>query len=327
MKANASDEDVEGEREVAMTTNEETGDVDARATSSALERALYLVATPIGNLGDVTVRALDVLGRCDCVLAEDTRRTAVLFAHYGIKTPLVSYHAHNEGQRREWLVGRLLAGEALAVVSDAGMPTVSDPGMDLARAASAAGVKVVPVPGPSAVLAALAGAALPTDEFTFIGFPPAKSIARAKRLKSFARVRSTLVMFVPPHKLVGTLEDALAAFGDRRCSVCRELTKVHEEFWRSTLSEAKTEFERRAPRGEITLVIEGAAEGADVRADDDDAEGDSAPSASTIEGALRGLLQTGVSPSEASRTVAKDLGIRRRDTYSLAQRVAEQLKK
>ena len=299
---------------------------EGEGARAALEPGLYLVGTPIGHLEDVTLRALNVLRCADAVLAEDTRRTAQLLRAYSIRTPLISYHAHNEAQRRDSLVERLLAGGALALVSDAGMPTVSDPGTDLARAASEVGVRVVPVPGPSAVLAALAGAGLPTDEFTFIGFPPPKSGARLKRLKSFARIRSTLVMFVPPHKLIGTLEDAIVAYGDRRCSVCRELTKVHEEFWRSTLSQAKEEFERRAPRGEITLVIEGAKEGVEMRDDDDDDE-TAGPATSSVEDALRALLASGVSPSEASRTVAKELGIRRRETYSVAQRLSEELKR
>jgi len=207
---------------------------------------------------------------------------------------------------------------------------VNDPGRDLAASAAAIGVKVIPVPGPSAVLASLAGAGLPTDEFTFIGFPPPKSSARVKRFKSFARANATLVMFVPPHKLLGTIEDAITSLGDRRCAVCRELTKVHEEFWRGTLSEAKTEFERRAPRGEITMVIEGF-HGEDGRAytsaDDDEEDVSASSSSASVEDALRELLGAGVSPSEASRRVAKELGVRRRETYGVAQRLSEELKR
>ena len=286
-----------------------------------------MVATPIGNLEDVTLRALRVLRDADAVLAEDTRRTKQLMRAYDIATPLVSYHAHNEAKRRESVLERLASGAALALVSDAGMPTVNDPGADLAARAAAMGVRVFPVPGPSAVLAAIAGAGLPTDEFTFIGFPPPKSSARAKRFKSFARNKATLIMFVPPHKLIGTLEDAHAALGDRRCSVCRELTKVHEEFWRSTLSEARAEFERRAPRGEITLVIEGYDGDELALASDEDDDDDSAPSSSNVEDAVRSLLEDGASPSDASRRVAKELGVRRRETYGVAQRLSEELKK
>jgi len=295
--------------------------------ASTLEPGLFLVATPIGNLEDVTLRALRVLRDADAVLAEDTRRTKQLMRAYDIATPLVSYHAHNEAKRRESVLGRLASGAALALVSDAGMPTVNDPGADLAARAAAMGVRVFPVPGPSAVLAAIAGAGLPTDEFTFIGFPPPKSSARAKRFKSFARNKATLIMFVPPHKLIGTLEDAHAALGDRRCSVCRELTKVHEEFWRSTLSEARAEFERRAPRGEITLVIEGYDGDELALASDEDDDDDSAPSSSNVEDAVRSLLEDGASPSDASRRVAKELGVRRRETYGVAQRLSEELKK
>ena len=323
--ARDDDEDDDGEGSRARSRS----DARARRASGAstLEPGLFLVATPIGNLEDVTLRALRVLRDADAVLAEDTRRTKQLMRAYDIATPLVSYHAHNEAKRRESVLERLASGAALALVSDAGMPTVNDPGADLAARAAAMGVRVFPVPGPSAVLAAIAGAGLPTDEFTFIGFPPPKSSARAKRFKSFARNKATLIMFVPPHKLIGTLEDAHAALGDRRCSVCRELTKVHEEFWRSTLSEARAEFERRAPRGEITLVIEGYDGDELALASDEDDDDDSAPSSSNVEDAVRSLLEDGASPSDASRRVAKELGVRRRETYGVAQRLSEELKK
>lgn len=334
----------EDETELAVTREGERAGADAvdgalvdgaldwtRASGGrTLEPGLFLVATPIGNLEDVTLRALRVLRDADAVLAEDTRVTRNLLRAYGIATPLVSYHAHNEARRREGALARLASGGSLALVSDAGMPTVNDPGRDLAASAAAIGVRVIPVPGPSAVLASLAGAGLPTDEFTFIGFPPPKSAARVKRFKSFARANATLVMFVPPHKLLGSIEDAITALGDRRCAVCRELTKVHEEFWRGTLSEAKAEFERRAPRGEITMVIEGF-QGDDRRAstsgDDDEEDVDATSSVASVEDALRELLSAGVSPSEASRRVAKDLGVRRRETYGVAQRLSEELKR
>jgi len=319
-----------GDREVMdEDAREWLARVDGRAstsTTTTLEPGLFLVATPIGNLGDVTLRALRTLRDADAVLAEDTRRTKQLLRAYGISTPLVSYHAHNEAKRREEALGRLAGGAALALVSDAGMPTVNDPGQDLAARAAEIGVRVVPVPGPSAVLAAIAGAGLPTDEFTFIGFPPPKSAARVKRFKSFARAKATLIMFVPPHKLIGTLEAAVTALGDRRCAVCRELTKVHEEFWRGTLSESKREFEERTPRGEITLVIEGF-DGDDRALSVESDEEDGIPNSSSVEDAVRALLRDGVSPSEASRRVAKDLGVRRRETYGVAQRLSEELKK
>jgi len=299
---------------------------DGDDAEERLESGLYLVGTPIGNLEDVTLRALRVLRGADAVLAEDTRRTRRLLSAYGISTQLVSYHAHNEAKRRESALRRLTSGAALALVSDAGMPTVNDPGRDLAMHASIAGVRVVPVPGPSAVLAALAGAGLPTEEFTFIGFPPPKSSARVKRFKSFATLKTTLIMFVPPHKLLGTLEDAAAALGDRRCAVCRELTKVHEEFWRSTLTEAREEFERRAPKGEITLVIEGYSGDINLNAGAGD-DADEGVEVSSVEDAVRALLIEGVSPSEASRRVAKELGVRRRETYGVAQRLSETLKR
>jgi len=318
--------DGRGDRTVDEDAREWLARVDGRAsTSTTLEPGLFLVATPIGNLEDVTLRALRVLRDADAVLAEDTRRTKQLLRAYDISTPLVSYHAHNEAKRREEALGRLAGGAALALVSDAGMPTVNDPGQDLAARAAEIGVRVVPVPGPSAVLAAIAGAGLPTDEFTFIGFPPPKSAARVKRFKSFARAKATLIMFVPPHKLIGTLEDAITGLGDRRCAVCRELTKVHEEFWRGTLSESKREFEERTPRGEITLVIEGF-DGDDRALSLDADEEDDVPSSSSIEDAVRALLLEGVAPSEASRRVAKDLGVRRRETYGVAQRLSEEMK-
>ena len=247
------------------------------------------------NLGDVTLRALRTLRDADAVLAEDTRRTKQLLRAFGISTPLVSYHAHNEAKRREEALGRLAGGAALALVSDAGMPTVNDPGQDLAARAAEIGVRVVPVPGPSAVLAAIAGAGLPTDGVYVYRISASKSAARVKRFKSFARAKATLIMFVPPHKLIGTLEAAVTALGDRRCAVCRELTKVHEEFWRGTLSESKREFEERTPRAEITLVIEGF-DGDDRALSVESDEEDGIPNSSSVEGAVRALWRDGVSP-------------------------------
>lgn len=217
---------------------------------------LYLVATPIGNLEDITLRALRVLREVGLIAAEDTRTTRRLLQRYEIDTPITSYHEHN----RRAMLPRLLealAEKDVALVSDAGTPGISDPGCDLVGACSDAGIQVVPVPGPSAVTAALATAGVNADRFMFTGFPPRKRGARRALLESLAAERRPLVMFEAPHRLLDTLTDISEIFGDRRIVVCRELTKLHEEVFRGTASEALDHFQER--RGEFTLVIEGAA--------------------------------------------------------------------
>ncbi|HEV2763744.1 MAG TPA: 16S rRNA (cytidine(1402)-2'-O)-methyltransferase, partial [Pyrinomonadaceae bacterium] len=203
---------------------------------------LYLVATPIGNLEDITRRALRVLSEVDLVACEDTRHTRQLLERYGIDRPTVSYHEHNEQERAAELASRLAAGESVALVSDAGTPAVSDPGFRLVRACVEQGVAVVPVPGPSAFVAALVASGLPTDEFYFGGFLPARTHARRARLEEVRALRATLVFYETPHRLAHALADALELLGEREAAVARELTKLHEEIVRGRLSELLERF-------------------------------------------------------------------------------------
>lgn len=217
---------------------------------------LYVVATPIGNLADVTHRALDVLTNVELIACEDTRHTRKLLQHYGISTKTISYHEHNEQERARQLVEMLREGKDVAVVSDAGTPSISDPGFRLVRAAIENGVAVVPVPGPSALISALIAAGLPTDEFFFGGFLPARSNARRARLNELRSVPGTLIFYEAPHRLAGTLKDAYEILGEREAVVARELTKLHEELRRGRLSELVQHYSREEPRGEIVLLID-----------------------------------------------------------------------
>ncbi len=217
---------------------------------------LYLVATPIGNLADITHRALDILRNVSLIACEDTRHTRKLLQHYGIETKTISYHEHNEQQRARELVQTLHEGNDVAVVSDAGTPSISDPGYRLVRAAIENAIPVVPVPGPSALISALVAAGLPTDEFFFGGFLPAKSNARRTRLNELRSVPGTLVFYEAPHRLAETLNDALEILGEREAAVARELTKLHEEIKRGRLSELANHYAVEEPRGEIVLLID-----------------------------------------------------------------------
>ena len=232
---------------------------------------LYVVATPIGNLGDLSPRACDVLKSCALIAAEDTRHTGVLLKHFGIETPQVSLHDHNEQQRSPELVARLLTGASIALVCDAGTPAISDPGFDLVRTAAAAGIEIIALPGACAAIAALSIGGLPTDRFCFEGFLPARGAARRKRLDSLTAEARTLVMYESPHRVKEMLEDCVLAFGPERSAVvARELTKLHETAYRGTLRElaARAAEDVDFGRGEIVLVIAGkpvaaAAEGGD----------------------------------------------------------------
>jgi 16S rRNA (cytidine1402-2'-O)-methyltransferase len=226
---------------------------------------LFLVATPIGNLEDISLRAVRVLREADLIAAEDTRHSAKLLHHYDIRRPTTSLHEHNEHEKVPGLVERLRGGARIALVTDAGTPAVSDPGFRLVRAAIDADIRVEAIPGPSAVLAALVSSGLPTDGFLFAGFPPPKPTARRAWLEDLAGERRTLVFFEAPHRIQSTLSDALAVLGDRQASIGRELTKLHEEVVRgplSTLIAATSE-----PRGEFTVVIAGKSEGPDASGD------------------------------------------------------------
>jgi 16S rRNA (cytidine1402-2'-O)-methyltransferase len=262
---------------------------------------LFVVATPIGNLADITLRAIRVLGEVDVIAAEDTRTTRKLLVHHGIKTPLVSYHEHNESVRTPELLGRLEAGETVALVSEAGTPSISDPGYRLVDACIAAGVAVEPVPGASAILAAVVVSGLASDAFVFEGFLPRRASERRRRLAELAAERRTLVIFEAPHRLDASLQDMLDVLGDRRAALCRELTKLHEEVRRESLSKLAASVQRRPVKGELVLVVEGAAE----------AEPD-------VDAAVDEALQrvdAGESVREATRAVAQERGVPRRALY------------
>lgn len=224
---------------------------------------IYLVATPIGNLEDITLRALRILKEADVIACEDTRQTRKLLEHFEIRKPLVSYHEHNEAARAQELVAKAAAGAAIAVVSDAGMPGISDPGFRIVRRAIEQGVKVVPVPGPVAAEAALAASGLPTEAFRFCGFLPARRGERRRLLESLAEETATLIFYEAPHRILATLEDVVEVLGPRPVVVARELTKVHEEFVRGRADEVLAELRSRpAVKGEITLLIARAPAGA-----------------------------------------------------------------
>jgi len=218
---------------------------------------LYVVATPIGNLDDITLRALEVLRGADIVAAEDTRHTRKLLTRHAIHAQLTSYHDHNKHEKAPVLIERMRAGLSVALVSDAGTPLVADPGYFLVGETHRAGLPVVPIPGPCAAVTALSVAGLPTDAFTFLGYLPPRSAARRRRLADLAESPHTLVLYESPHRLLKCLNDALEVLGDREAAVCRELTKLHEEIARGPLSALVERFTRRAPKGEATLVIAG----------------------------------------------------------------------
>jgi 16S rRNA (cytidine1402-2'-O)-methyltransferase len=223
---------------------------------------LFLVATPIGNLEDISLRAVRVLREADLIAAEDTRHSAKLLHHYDIRRPTTSLHEHNEQEKVPGLVERLRGGARIALVTDAGTPAVSDPGFRLVRGAIDAGIRVEAIPGPSAVLAALVSSGLPTDGFLFAGFPPPKQAARRAWLEDLAGERRTLVFFEAPHRIESTLSDALAVLGDRQASIGRELTKLHEELVRGSLSTLLAAL--HDPRGEFTVVVAGKGEDREV---------------------------------------------------------------
>ncbi len=270
-----------------------------------LEPGLYLVATPIGNLRDITLRALDVLRSADVILCEDTRVTAKLLSHYGISRPTYAYHDHNGGRVMPKILERLSAGEVVVQVTDAGTPLVSDPGFRLVEAAVAAGVMVTSVPGPSAPVVALSLAGLPSDRFLFAGFAPQKSGARQKFYDEFKDVPASLLFFEAPHRLAEALADMAAVLGDRPAAVCRELTKRFEEVRRGSLADLAAHYAAvETVRGEIVVVIGPPLPSA-------------APSSDDVDTLLRKALAT-VSVKEAAGLVAAQTGLPKRDLYARA---------
>lgn len=267
---------------------------------------LYVVGTPIGNLEDITYRAVRILSEVDFICAEDTRVTVKLLNHFEIKKPLLSYHEHSAAHVSENIIGRLQSGESCAVVTDAGMPCISDPGEDLVRKCRDLDIPVESVPGPTAMATAAAVCGIPASRFAFEGFLSVTKKQRFEHLKAVAGDTHTLIFYEAPHKLRATLEDMLKYFGDRRISICRELTKVHEEVIRTTLSEAVKYYGENAPRGEYVLVVEGASE------NENDRE-------YTLEDAVKlakELCDKGIKPTDACKEAASVTGIRKNDIYS-----------
>ncbi len=271
---------------------------------------LFVVATPIGNLEDITLRALRVLREVALVAAEDTRHTGNLLRHYGIETPTTSFHEHNEREKVPALLARLQSGEALALVSDAGTPAISDPGYRLVAAAIGAGIRVEVVPGPSAILTALVASGLPTSSFTFLGFPPARSAARDTWIREMADQPRTVVFFEAPHRLVATLEALHRLLGDRQVAVGRELTKLHEELVRGPLSEVLKAV--ATARGECTVVVGPAPEGA---------RAEPAPADQVVLEAFEETSKGDPATRRASiSALARRFGMRPREVYSAIER-------
>lgn len=267
---------------------------------------LYLVGTPIGNLEDITLRAMRTLKEVDLIAAEDTRRTGKLLQHLQIDTPQISYHEHNHNSRIPELVSHLKQGKNIALVTDAGMPSISDPGYKLVREAIATQIKVIPIPGGTAVISALAASGLPTDRFIFEGFLPQKDQDRQARLELLRNETRTIVFYEAPHRLVTTLKDLVTALGTREIVLGREITKIHEEFWRGSITEAIALYtELRQPKGEYTLVVRGAA------------ETNLMMSEAELKIELQQLLAQGMTRSQASRHLAKLTSLSRREIYQL----------
>ena len=268
---------------------------------------LYLVGTPIGNLEDITLRAIRILQEVNAIAAEDTRRTGKLLQHLHINTPQLSYNEHNHNFRIQDLVSRLQQGEKIALVTDAGMPSISDPGYQLVCDAIASGIRIVPIPGGTAVISALAVSGLRTDRFVFEGFLPLKQKFRQERLNTLQNETRTIVFYEAPHRILKTLQDFDQVFGgDRNLVLARELTKVYEEIWRGTIKEATALYTHsRQPKGEYTIVVAGATEPVNTLTE------------SELKQELQQLLAQGLTRSQASRQLAKLTSLSRREIYQL----------
>ena len=266
---------------------------------------LYVVGTPIGNMGDMSPRAVETLKAVDFIAAEDTRVTVKLLNHFEIKKPMVSYFEHNKHMKGDYIIERILAGESCAVVTDAGMPCISDPGEDLIKQCEAAGIRTVVVPGPSAVISALALSGLETGRFTFEGFLSVNKKSRSEHLESLIGERRTMIFYEAPHKLPNTLSDLYTTFGDRRLTIARELTKVHEEIIRTTTKNAAETYTADSPlKGEIVLILEGSK-----------AEAKSAMSMEQAVAYAKELIEKGMRPTDAAREAAAIAGLKKNDIY------------
>ena len=271
---------------------------------------LYIVGTPIGNLEDTTFRAIKTLQEVDLIAAEDTRHTSKLLQHFQILTPQLSYHQHNEQSRIPELIEKLNQGKTIALVTDAGMPAISDPGYELVKVCVEANISVVPIPGVTASITALCASGLPTNKFIFIGFLPTKIKLREEQLEKLSNSLETVVLYESPYKLLQTLEDlAKILGGNRKIVLARELTKLHEEFWRGTVGQAIIHYQNNQPKGEFTLVIAGAEPELPVLSED------------TIKQELQELFAQGISRSQASRQLSQKINLSRRKIYQIALKI------
>ena len=269
---------------------------------------LYVVGTPIGNLGDFSPRAVEVLSSCDFIAAEDTRVTIKLLNHFGIKKPMVSYYEHNRAQRGGVIIDRLLNGESCALVSDAGMPIISDPGEDLTRLCHENGIQIYAVPGPCAFVTALAVSGMPSGRFTFEGFLTVSKQNRRKHLEELVDERRTMIFYEAPHKLAATLADMAKYWGDRKIALVKELTKIHESVERTTLFEATEKYKDGSAKGEYVLIVEGKPEEEEKEI--------------TLEAAVEmasALVEDGMSINEAAKEIAKQTGIKKSEIYKSLQ--------
>lgn len=273
-----------------------------RDTIGSVSGTLYIVATPIGNLEDITLRALRILREADLIACEDTRQTRKLLDRHGIVKPLVSYHEHNEFARAGELLAELQVGRNIALVSDAGTPLIADPGYRLVAQARSAGIVVSPIPGASAITGALSASGLPTDSFYFGGFLPAKKSQRRKTLEEAKNYPVTLVFYEAPHRILEALEDIAEVLGSRKVTLARELTKIHEEFLAGTAPELREKLAHRAPRGEFTILVAKA-----------DAPAENLP---PIEAAFDQLVEAGVPRMDAMKTIARERGLSKREVYA-----------
>jgi 16S rRNA (cytidine1402-2'-O)-methyltransferase len=268
---------------------------------------LYVVATPIGNLSDITERAIQTLKNVHLIACEDTRHTKKLLQHFGINTKTISYHEHNELQREKELIDLLIQGRDIAVVSDAGTPAINDPGYRIVRAAIDQKIDIVPIPGPSALITALVASGLPTTDFFYAGFLPARSTARQTRLKELSSIPATMVFYEAPHRLLATLKDALEIFGERQAVVARELTKLHEDIRRGRLSELVEHYQTtQEPRGEIVLLIDKTVIASDV---------DKAAGNSSVNQLVTEFESQGLDHRAALKKAARELGLPRAEAY------------
>lgn len=278
------------------------------------EGKLYLCATPIGNLGDITYRCVEVLKSVDLIAAEDTRRSLGLLNHLGLEKPMTSYFEHNRREKGEMLISRMKNGENIALISDAGTPAISDPGEDLVALCAANGIEVVPIPGAVAGINALIASGLPTGRFTFEGFLTVNKRGRAEMLEELKNEKRTMIFYEAPHKLVNTLGDMLKFWGNRRISLCRELTKIHEEFFRTDIETALAHYSENPPRGEFVLVVQGKS------AEEERAEEEAKWASMSLEDHVGMYINRGLSEKDAIKAAAADRGVSKRDVYNEIKR-------